>query len=752
MPKKILFCATIDIHFFAFHLPYMKWFKAQGWEVHVAASGNLSLPWCDKKFDIPFSRSPFRKSNFKAYRMLKELIDTNGYDIIHCHTPMGGVLARLAARGARKGGTKVIYTAHGFHFYKGAPLLNWLLYYPAERFLAPLADCIITVNGEDYAFAKKHIRAGRIEYVHGVGVDLSRFAPPAPEVRADLRKEYGILESDFVLIYVAEYNWGKDHAALLEAMKILGSEVPARLLLAGHGVLFDEMKSKAEELGIGGKLSFLGQRKDIPRLLAASDAYVCTSLREGLPVSVMEAMACSLPVISTDIRGSRDLITDGINGILIKPGDSAALAEAIKNLYRDEDRRSAFSRAQVEKLLPYRLENVMGEMSGIYSDFMGRQTAPGGPVRVLHAVVNMHRGGAETLLMNIYRNIDTDKVQFDFLTSNTGVFDDEIRSRGGIVHRIPYITSAGPFGYARALSRFFKCHPEYKIVHSHMDKMSGLVLREAEKCGVPIRITHSHNTGSEGNLLTRLVKLYYGRFLASSPTDRFACSEAAAKWLFGARASSAHIIKNGIEYEKFAYSPEIRDEMRGELGITRDTNVIGHIGRFNRQKNHSFLIKAFSIYAAANPKAMLLLVGGGRLEEKIKNEVRSLGIEDKIIFAGVRGDVPRLLQAMDLFVFPSLHEGLPVTLIESQASGLSCLVSDRVTREVDLGAGLVRFLPIDRTETWAEAFCDDFIRREDGPSIIKSNGYDITDTARILEDFYTARAKQTEQGACSTPG
>ncbi len=156
MVNSILFCATVDYHFKAFHLPYMKWFKEQGWEVHVAASGEMELPYVDKKYTIPIQRSPLSMKNMEAYRELKEIIDGNQYKLIHCHTPMGGVLARLAAREARKKGTKVIYTAHGFHFCKGAPLKNWMLYYPIEKRLAHYTDCLITINEEDYTLAKKH--------------------------------------------------------------------------------------------------------------------------------------------------------------------------------------------------------------------------------------------------------------------------------------------------------------------------------------------------------------------------------------------------------------------------------------------------------------------------------------------------------------------------------------------------------------------------------------------------------------------
>ena len=199
MSKKILFCATVDYHFKAFHLPYMKWLKEQGWDVHVAAAGTIDLPFTDVKFNIPIQRSPFNRANIKAYRELKRIIDKNQYSIIHCHTPLGGVLTRLAARQARQRGTKVIYTAHGFHFCKGAPLMNWLIYYPIEKYLSSFTDSLITINTEDYHLAtNQKFKAGRIEHVHGVGVDTERFKPVDQKTKNEWRKTLGYQPDDFL--------------------------------------------------------------------------------------------------------------------------------------------------------------------------------------------------------------------------------------------------------------------------------------------------------------------------------------------------------------------------------------------------------------------------------------------------------------------------------------------------------------------------------------------------------------------------
>jgi glycosyltransferase EpsD len=209
--KKILFTSTVDSHILNFHIPYLKWFKEQDCEVHVASNGSSDIPFVDVKYNIPFKRSPYKKENYMVYKQLKRIIADNDYKLIHCHTPMGSVLTRLATREARSKGTKVLYTAHGFHFYKGAPLKNWLLYYPIEKIAARWTDGLLTMNKEDYKLANKFkLRKAKAVYkVNGVGIDLQKFIPQTLEKKKELRKEYGYNDDDFILIYAAELNYNK---------------------------------------------------------------------------------------------------------------------------------------------------------------------------------------------------------------------------------------------------------------------------------------------------------------------------------------------------------------------------------------------------------------------------------------------------------------------------------------------------------------------------------------------------------------
>lgn len=351
----------------------MKWFKEQGWDVHVAANGQLELPFVDQKVDIPIQRSPLSSKNISAYQQLKALIDNNHYHIIHCHTPMGGVLARLASRDARRSGTKVIYTAHGFHFFKGAPLKNWFFYYPIEKRLAHYTDCLITINQEDYQLARtRGFKAGHIEHVHGVGVDTSHFHPINDEEKLDLRKSFGYQPNDFLMFYAAEFNQNKNQQLLIRALALIINDVPhAKLLLAGAGKLQKECQELVNELNISQQVDFLGYRDNIKPYLQMSDLAVGSSLREGLPVNIMEAMACGLPVVANDNRGHRELIGDGETGHLESNQSIENFAEKLKEVALDKERRKWLGLAGQSRIKNYySVDRVLVELSDIYKLYM----------------------------------------------------------------------------------------------------------------------------------------------------------------------------------------------------------------------------------------------------------------------------------------------------------------------------------------------------------------------------------------------
>ncbi len=368
-------------------------------------------------------------------------------------------------------------------------------------------------------------------------------------------------------------------------------------------------------------------------------------------------------------------------------------------------------------------------------------------IRVLHCVVGMNYGGYETFIMNVYRNIDKNKVQFDFLTSIDGVFDCEINDLGGRIYKIPFITKVGPYIYNRNLIKFFKTHSEYKIVHSHMDKFSGMIMRAADKCKIPIRIAHSHSTGNEGNIAYRVVKDYYGRYINKHCTHRFACSEKAGKWLFN--NVQFKVIKNGINIHNYLPNAEVRKKIRAELGFD-NKYVFGHVGRFNATKNHKFLIDVFNEIKKRKVDVLLLLVGDGELHDDIITYAKGCGIEKDLILFGTTNCVGDVLQSMDCFVFPSIHEGLGIALIEAQAAGLICIASDSVPSDADFSS-TVKYLSLKESSAkWAEQILSHSPNISNIEQKIIKSGYDINSTANILELFYISHLEDYEKNTfCS---
>ncbi|MBQ8227982.1 MAG: glycosyltransferase family 4 protein [Clostridia bacterium] len=368
--KKILFAATITDHFYYFHLPYLKYFHDIGWEVHVAGRGSRKLPDCDFQYDIPFERSPFSKGNIEAYKQLKKVIDDNDFDIIHCHTPMGGMLARIAASKKRKNGTKVIYTAHGFHFYKGAPFLNWAIYFPIEWIMSRITDCLITINQEDYDLACKQFKKPTVKLVDGVGYNNDLFFSVSKEEKNKIRKEKGFFVNDKLLIYVAELNANKNQSMLIRMMSKLKTQ-NVKLLLAGADNFNGEYQKLAKNLGIEEKVFFLGHREDVEQLLKMSDICVASSLREGLPVNIMEAMAVGLPVVAGDNRGHRSLISNEVDGFIVNPNDCDEAAQKIDLLFSNQSLYGELSKRASENIKRFSKETVFAQMKTIYSDLKG---------------------------------------------------------------------------------------------------------------------------------------------------------------------------------------------------------------------------------------------------------------------------------------------------------------------------------------------------------------------------------------------
>ncbi len=364
-------------------------------------------------------------------------------------------------------------------------------------------------------------------------------------------------------------------------------------------------------------------------------------------------------------------------------------------------------------------------------------------IRILQVIGVMNRGGAETMLMNIYRNIDRSRIQFDFVvhTEEKGAFDDEIKSLGGNIFHCPKYNGKNHFEYIKWWNDFFEKNSEnFTAVHGHIGSTASMYLSSAKKYSL-FTIAHSHNTDGRLTLKNRLYKLisYSTRNIADY---FFACSYAAGKDRYGVRIAENSdvftVLKNAVDTERFLFNADYRTQIRQEFNISDDKIVVGHIGRFNLQKNHSFLVDIAYETIKINRNVVFMLVGGGDLENDIKNKVTSLGISDNVLFTGIREDTNKLYQAFDLFLFPSFFEGLPVTLVEAQTSGLTCLVSDTITKEVSL-TDLIHFMSIEKSASdWADALLGLISSgRKNTKQQIVSSGYDINTTSKWLENFYT---------------
>ena len=367
MNRRILIVCTTDSMIWNFLVPHIKELEQKGFYVECASSitGNFFQDLVEihgiKMNEIPFVRSPYNFKNLHAYKALCKLIREKNFDTVFCHEPVGGVMGRLAGR---KNHCKVIYTAHGFHFYKGAPLINRVIYYNIEKFMSLYTDALITINEEDYS-AAQNFYAKKVYKINGVGVDIERFS--RIDGCDDLRQELSLKKGDFILFSVGELIKRKNHLAVIEALKRINNP-NIHYVIAGDGELSDFLSKKIRELKLEEQVHLLGYRTDITRLCNSADIFVLPSLQEGLSVALMEAMACAKPVIASRIRGNVDLIDDKVGGILVAPTDVDGFADAILNCYNDQAVLAKYAQHNIDKVREYDINKVKERLSLIYDE------------------------------------------------------------------------------------------------------------------------------------------------------------------------------------------------------------------------------------------------------------------------------------------------------------------------------------------------------------------------------------------------
>lgn len=381
--KRALVLASVASMIDQFNMPNIRLMKEIGYEVDVATNFIEGSTCSDEKiaalkqtlqemnvrcFQIDFSRNVLNiGENIKAYKQTKKIIEENNYTLIHSHSPIGGFLSRIAARNARRRGTKMIYTAHGFHFFRGAPLINWLIFYPIEKVCSRWTDVLVTITHEDYQLAQKKMHAKEVVYVPGVGIDTALFAPKEDDAATNAckREELGFSIDDTVMLSVGELNKNKNHEIMLRAMAKLGQK-NLHYVIAGRGNLKEYLEQLAQELGISSQLHLLGFRTDVKELFKMADFFAHPSFREGLSVAVMEAMANGLPVICTKIRGNTDLIEDNKGGYLFKPAVQETAYLALKKIMESIDRK-AMGRYNLKKAEELDVKAVLEVMKKIYA-------------------------------------------------------------------------------------------------------------------------------------------------------------------------------------------------------------------------------------------------------------------------------------------------------------------------------------------------------------------------------------------------
>lgn len=559
------------------------------------------------------------------------------------------------------------------------------------------------------------------------------------QIRSETRKKLGI-EDKFVVGHLGRVAPPqKNHPFLIKIFAQIKKVKPNSVLMLAGAEQTPELCSLANELGVYDSIQFLGTRKDIPELLQAFDVFVFPSFKEGLPVSVVEAQAAGLPVLMADTITDEVCATDNIHKMALSesPEQWAQKALEISSAVRKSELDTMTANGWNIKKEALRLLNYYKTGRVLESDNSQNSSEP---KRVLLVFGRLNRGGAETMAMNIYRNIDRSKLQFDFMVHTTDKcdYDDEILSLGGRIYAVPRYNIANHFKYKKCWDAFMKQHPEYKIVHAHMSGSAGVFLPICKKYGCYV-ISHSHTVAPKNGLRQVVVNSF--RYpLRHISNYMFGCSDQAGEWMFGKKAvkkSNYATLKNGIDIETFAFSPEKRKRIREELNI-EDKFVICNVARFDVAKNHLFLIDIFNELYKQNSNSILLLVGDGTLRGDIEKKIAEYNLQDSVILTGVRPDVDALLSASDVFAMPSAFEGLPVSLIEAQTNGLHIVATDVISPEIHITDLVELYSTQKGAKEWADIllkYSDGYKRKNTADKIIAA-GYDIKTSAKQLEEFY----------------
>ena len=602
MHRKVLFVATQDSFIELFQLPAIKMLKDRGYEVHAATDTDKPIEYCDKKIKIPIKRNPFAfRDNLAAVRELRDVIENEGYEIVHCHTPVGGVVARLAAKRARKNGTRVIYTAHGFHFYKGAPKHFWMMFYPVEKWLTKYTDTLITINEEDYDRAKRKFakRCHDIQYVPGVGVDASRFSKKmSAKERAGYRKLLGLGEGDKVLICNGRIDANKNQEFLISVMKkLVAEDASYHLLLVGLDENSGRCQRLVNELGLQDNVHFLGFHKDIPELLQISDVVVSASKREGLPVSLIEAAMIGVPIVATDCRGNRD-VCKAAHQTIVAQGSEDGFVKALKSACKSGAHYD--KKVCQEFVKKHGVENVAQIMSEVY--FKKK--------RILHVLASNKYSGAENVACTIISNMPDFEMVY---CSPRGPIEKVLKDRG-----VKYC-GIDKLNYKNLKKVVNEFRPD--VIHAHDYRASLMASRFGKKCKV---VSHIHLDNPKVRKMSAWSLLYQAT--ASRYEKIIWVSDAAFEnYYFSDRKSikSKSIVLRNVVDARYIKSKVTEYKVGEKYDLV-------FVGRLSEQKNPERAIEIVKLAKEKKKDIKMAMVGDGDKYDEIKKMIAEYGLEKNI--------------------------------------------------------------------------------------------------------------------------
>lgn len=640
--KKVLFTATVDSHILQFHLPFLKLFKEKGYEVHVATNGNEEIPYCDVKHVIAFERSPFKINNLKAIKQLKKIIDKEKFEIIHTHTPMGSVVTRLAALTARKKNyTRVIYTAHGLHFFKGAPLKNWLLFYPIEKYLSKYTDTLILINQEDYDLCKRRFKKCKdIQYVPGVGIDEKKFDfEMSKKEKEELRKSLRLKENDFVMIYPAELSSRKRQVWLINTIEnLLKKYKNIHLLLPGEDSLNGKCQELVRKLKLEKQVHFLGYRKDIPKLLKISDVSLSTAKQEGLPLNIIEAMYVGLPIVATDCRGQRELVKDNVNGYLIDIGDQIRFADCIEKLYLSRNNNKRFGKQSQYIVKEYLLNKVIDKLNNIY---LKKKT-------ILHVLASNVYSGAENVACTIIDNL---KEEYNmYYCCPRGLVEKNLKEKN--IKYIP-IKKMSYFEIEKIVKTI---NPD--VIHAHDNKATVFSSLFSSKCKV---ISHIHGNNvimNSRNLKTILFNICSKRIFKMIWVSKSSLDNYYYKYNIKNKST---ILYNVIDKDTIIKKAE-------EKKINESYDLI-FLGRLAYPKNPERLIEIVKMVKSKKDDIKFAIVGDGIDRENIEKLIKKYNLSDNVKMFGFQSNPYPILKNSKVMIMTSIYEGTPMCSLEAQCLG-----------------------------------------------------------------------------------